>query len=78
MKIFLIRHGETTGDIEDRFGGDYDDHLTEKGRAQSQELAKGLPEADIRMMKYSRHFPMLDEPERFYQTLVEFLDRSFD
>ena len=31
MKIYLIRHGETTSDIEDRFGGDYDDHLTSHG-----------------------------------------------
>jgi broad specificity phosphatase PhoE len=34
MKIYLIRHGETTGDLEDRFGGSYDDHLTERGREQ--------------------------------------------
>ena len=47
MKIYLIRHGETTGDIEDRFGGDYDDHLTEKGRFQSQELAKKLQDKGI-------------------------------
>ena len=31
MLIYLARHGETTGDVEDRYGGDYDDHLTEKG-----------------------------------------------
>jgi len=34
MKIFLIRHGETTGDLENRYGGSYDDHLTSKGREQ--------------------------------------------
>jgi broad specificity phosphatase PhoE len=34
MRILLIRHGETTGDLEDRYGGFYDDHLTEKGRMQ--------------------------------------------
>lgn len=39
MKIFLIRHGETTGDVEDRYGGTYDDHLTENGRHQLQETA---------------------------------------
>ncbi len=39
MKIYLIRHGETTGDIEDRYGGSYDDHLTELGRQQIQETA---------------------------------------
>ncbi|NQT49204.1 histidine phosphatase family protein [Candidatus Kuenenbacteria bacterium] len=42
MKIYLIRHGETTGDIEDRYGGDYDDHLTEAGKQQSRELAEQL------------------------------------
>ncbi len=39
MKIYLIRHGETTGDIEDRWGGSYDDHLTERGRNQLAETA---------------------------------------
>ena len=34
MKIYLIRHGETTGDIEDRYGGDYDDHLSKNGKQQ--------------------------------------------
>lgn len=50
MKIYLIRHGETTGDIEDRFGGDYDDHLTEKGRQQSQDLAKKLQNKNIEII----------------------------
>lgn len=38
----MIRHGESTSDVEDRFGGDYDDHLTEKGVRQSRELAERL------------------------------------
>ena len=42
MKILLIRHGETTGDLEDRYGGDYDDHLTETGREQLQRTASKL------------------------------------
>lgn len=42
MKILLIRHGETTGDIEDRYGGSYDDHLTELGCQQLQETAQRL------------------------------------
>jgi len=42
MKIFLIRHGETTGDIENRYGGSYDDHLTEMGRASFAGLQKVL------------------------------------
>ena len=42
MKIFLIRHGETTGDVEDRYGGMYDDHLTEKGVQQLERTAQLL------------------------------------
>lgn len=42
MKIFLIRHGQTTGDLEDRYGGSYDDHLTPEGQEQLKETAKNL------------------------------------
>lgn len=50
MKIYLIRHGQTTGDIEDRYGGDYDDHLTEEGKSQSQILATKLKDKKIEMV----------------------------
>ncbi|MBP6925956.1 MAG: histidine phosphatase family protein [Candidatus Pacebacteria bacterium] len=39
MKIYLVRHGETTSDVENRFGGYYDDYLTEKGKRQAEEMA---------------------------------------
>jgi broad specificity phosphatase PhoE len=42
MKIYLIRHGQTTGDLEDRYGGSYDDHLTPHGQDQLKETAKNL------------------------------------
>jgi len=42
MIIYLVRHGQTTGDIENRYGGDYDDHLTEFGRQQVAEVAEKL------------------------------------
>ncbi|MFA6099867.1 MAG: histidine phosphatase family protein [Patescibacteria group bacterium] len=42
MHVFLLRHGESTSDIEDRYGGDYDDHLTPKGLAEAKELAEKL------------------------------------
>lgn len=42
MKIFLIRHGETTGDVEGRYGGDYDDSLSTKGMMQVHELSEKL------------------------------------
>lgn len=35
MKIYLIRHGQTTGDVEDRYGGAYDDELTDKGKNEA-------------------------------------------
>lgn len=50
MKIYLIRHGETTSDVDNLFGGDYDDHLTEKGIEQSRELAKKLASCDIQII----------------------------
>lgn len=42
MIIYLARHGQTTGDIENRYGGDYEDHLTELGKEQSSMLADQL------------------------------------
>lgn len=30
-KFLFIRHGETTGDVEDRYGGTYDDALSPNG-----------------------------------------------
>ncbi len=37
-------------------------------------LAQGTPTATVRYFERSGHFPMLDESERFYQTVSEFLD----
>ena len=42
MKILLIRHGQTTGDLEDRYGGWYDDSLTTEGVQQLQVTAQKL------------------------------------
>jgi broad specificity phosphatase PhoE len=50
MKIFLIRHGETTGDLEDRYGGNYDDHLTLRGKEQLAETASKLKGKDIQII----------------------------
>lgn len=50
MKIYLIRHGQTTGDVEDRYGGAYDDELTDKGKTQAQELANKLTNSDIQIL----------------------------
>ena len=45
---------------------------------QGEVLAQGTPLAEIRYFEHSGHFPMLDEPERFYQTLHEFLNHRSD
>src|SRR6266404_1691464 len=50
MIIYLTRHGETTGDVENRYGGDYDDHLTEHGRQQSALLAEQLAGKQIQRL----------------------------
>ena len=42
MKMIFIRHGETTGDVEDRYGGAYDDGLSEHGLEQAAGLAREL------------------------------------
>ncbi len=53
MKIYLIRHGETTGDVEDRYGGDYDDNLSPKGIRESSLLAKKLKGKGIQIIYVS-------------------------
>ncbi len=42
MKILLIRHGQTTGDVENRYGGQYDDSLTNEGVIQLHETSQKL------------------------------------
>jgi pimeloyl-ACP methyl ester carboxylesterase len=43
---------------------------------QREVLARAVSSAQIDYFERSGHFPMLDEPERFYQSLSEFLGRS--
>lgn len=42
MNIYLIRHGESTSDVKEKYDGDYDDHLTENGLRDAQALAEKL------------------------------------
>ncbi len=53
VKIFLIRHGQTTGDIEDRYGGDYDDSLTKNGFRQAKKLARQLTGKHLQVVFHS-------------------------
>ena len=58
MKIYIIRHGQTTGDVEDRYGGAYDDELTDKGKTQAQELASKLSDSGIKILFCSDRYPV--------------------
>lgn len=50
MKIYLIRHGQTTGDLENRYGGDYDDNLTDEGEIQANKLADKIANSGIQVI----------------------------
>ena len=50
MLIYLARHGQTTGDLEDRYGGDYEDHLTEEGIKQARNLGQKLTRKNIEII----------------------------
>ena len=50
MRIYLIRHGQTTGDIENRYGGSYDDHLSDEGEMQAHKLAEKLANSGIQII----------------------------
>ena len=50
MIIYLIRHGETTSDVENLYGGNYDDHLTKKGQKQAKKLANKLSNNGIQII----------------------------
>ena len=69
MKIYLIRHGETTGDIEDRYGGDYDDHLTDKGKKKSQKLAQQLQGKGIEVIFVSPRIRARETAEEVRKSL---------
>lgn len=45
--LYLIRHGQTTGDVENRYGGSYDDHLTDLGRRQSHSVTQALRDKQL-------------------------------
>ena len=53
MKIYLARHGETSGDVKKIFGGAYDDSLTRKGREQSHRLGKLIQKEKVSLILVS-------------------------
>lgn len=50
------------------------DRIVDPGQADV--LAQALPTSQVYKFEHSGHFPMADEPERFYQVLKQFLDNT--
>jgi broad specificity phosphatase PhoE len=48
MIIYLIRHGQTTSDVEDRYGDKHDDNLTQLGKEQAKQLGLKLKDKGIK------------------------------
>jgi broad specificity phosphatase PhoE len=46
-EVIFIRHGETFGNLEDRWQGQQDGALTDEGRAQAKAAVAGLPDLDV-------------------------------
>jgi broad specificity phosphatase PhoE len=81
--IYLVRHGQTTGDVENRYGGDYDDHLTNIGKQQSDKLAELLAGKDIERLYSSPRIraqetaaTIADKLGLVAETLDEFRERN--
>ena len=53
MRVYLVRHGQTTADIEGRYGGEYDDELTGLGVEQANKLAEKLIDKNIQIIYHS-------------------------
>lgn len=45
---------------------------------QAQLMKRLLPDAQVKMMQQSRHFPMLDEPDLFNDTLLGFFQEQLE
>jgi broad specificity phosphatase PhoE len=50
MKIYIIRHGESTSDIKEKYDGDYDDHLTDKGLKEAEIIVQKLLNSKIQII----------------------------
>ena len=50
MKIYIIRHGESTSDVKEKYDGDYDDHLTKKGLKEAEIITKKLLNSKIQII----------------------------
>ena len=50
MNIYLIRHGESTSDIKNKYDGDYDDDLTESGLQDAKTIARKLNGSNVEVV----------------------------
>src|SRR3989344_1640939 len=72
MKITLIRHGESAHDTENRYGGSYNDSLTDKGRHQAKEVSERLSRKGIEVVYSST----LNRAKETAEIIAKKLDRS--
>ncbi|HPL93128.1 MAG TPA: histidine phosphatase family protein [bacterium] len=63
MKIYIIRHGESTSDVKEKYDGDYDDHLTNKGVKEAEVIAKKLLDSKIQIIFSSSKIRAIETSE---------------
>ncbi len=63
MKIYLIRHGESSSDVNQKYDGDYDDHLTAKGLAEAEGIAQKLLTSKIQIIFSSTKIRAIETAE---------------
>ncbi|MFH1286372.1 MAG: histidine phosphatase family protein [Candidatus Magasanikbacteria bacterium] len=63
MKIYIIRHGESTSDVKERYDGDYDDHLTDKGLKEAQIITEKLLDRKIQIIFSSSKIRAIETSE---------------
>ena len=63
MKIYIIRHGESTSDVKEKYDGDYDDHLTGEGLKEAELIAKKLLDSKIQIIFSSSKIRAIETSE---------------
>jgi len=63
MKIYIIRHGESTSDVKEKYDGDYDDHLTDNGLKEAEIIAKKLLDSKIQIIFSSSKIRAIETSE---------------